>query len=192
MIRGSTPATAARDDARQRREAELAHRALSDASSSAHAPSLIPDELPAVTLPLPSVRNAGLSLASTSIVVSGRRNSSWSTRFGGPFRCGMSSGAIWYDNPQLLLAAPTGRVPFREQLFASNYFRMYGSSIDMLKGGPGDDLVLHSNNDGDPDTGDGGRGRDVCFRAPGVVNCEILMDERRREDWWRAYRQARR
>ena len=34
----------------------------SDAMSSAQAPSLMPDELPAVTEPLPSVRNAGRSL----------------------------------------------------------------------------------------------------------------------------------
>ena len=107
---------------------------------------------------------------------------------GGPGEDRLYGGA----NPQLLVATPTVRVPFRETLVATTYFRMYGSSIDMLKGGPGDDLVLHSNNGGDPDTGDGGRGRDVCFRAPGVVNCEILMDERRREDWWRAYRQAKR
>jgi hypothetical protein len=50
--------------------------------------------LPAVTLPWPSVLNAGLSFASTSIVVSGRMNSSSSTRFAGPFRCAISIGAI--------------------------------------------------------------------------------------------------
>ena len=88
-------------------------------------------------------------------------------------------------NPQLLVAAPTGgRVPFREQLFPGRtYFWMDGSSIDMLLGGPGDDLLANANNDGNPDTGDGGRGRDVCLRTPGVVNCEIFLDEQRSTDW---------
>ena len=47
----------------------------SDAISNAAAPSLSPDEFPAVTEP-PSGRNAGLSLDNTSSAVSGRMNSS--------------------------------------------------------------------------------------------------------------------
>ena len=56
---------------------------LSDASSSAAAPSLIPDELPAVTVPR-SLRNAGRSAASASAVVSGRGCSSTSNRRAAP------------------------------------------------------------------------------------------------------------
>ena len=67
---------------------------LSDAIRSAAAPSFRPDELPAVTEPLPSVRNAGFNLASVSRFVSGRRNSSCSKRFGSPFFCGISTGVI--------------------------------------------------------------------------------------------------
>jgi hypothetical protein len=79
MVRGSTPATAV---ATMRASGVKPNSltARSEASSKAHAPSLIPDELPAVTLPLPSVRNAGLSLLSASRVESGRGNSSCANR----------------------------------------------------------------------------------------------------------------
>ena len=63
MMRGSTPATAVAT-MRAIGSTPSSRAPLSDATSSAAAPSLSPDELPAVTEPLPSVRNAGLSFAS--------------------------------------------------------------------------------------------------------------------------------
>jgi hypothetical protein len=57
-MRGSTPAAAAATT-RARGVSPNRPTAASDASSSAAAPSLSPDALPAVTDPLPSVRNAG-------------------------------------------------------------------------------------------------------------------------------------
>ena len=68
--------------------------ALSDAINNAAAPSLSPDELPAVTDPLPSERNAGLSFAKASNVVRGLMNSSLSTCFGSLLRCGIVTGTI--------------------------------------------------------------------------------------------------
>ena len=76
MTRGGTPAeTVARMRARGVRPLALA--AASEAMIMAQAPSLMPDELPAVTEP-PS-RNAAGSLARISIVVSPRGCSSFST-----------------------------------------------------------------------------------------------------------------
>ena len=62
--------------------------------SSAAAPSLSPDELPAVTEPLPSVRNAGLQLREHLERRVGADELVLSKRFGSPFFCGMSIGAI--------------------------------------------------------------------------------------------------
>ena len=56
------------------------------------APSLIPDALPAVTVP--SFLNAGLSFARFSIVVLNLGNSSVSNTFGSPFLCGITTGTI--------------------------------------------------------------------------------------------------
>src|SRR3954453_10401595 len=56
------------------------------ATTTAHAPSLICDALPAVTVP--SSVNAGRSVASRSTVVSARMPSSRSTTSGSPLRCG--------------------------------------------------------------------------------------------------------
>ncbi len=67
--------------------------ARSDATSSAAAPSLIPEEFPAVTDP--PARNAGLSRASASSVVSARMNSSCSNRRTSPrFSPGTSTAVI--------------------------------------------------------------------------------------------------
>ena len=49
MIAGSTPATARSDDARHRLQPERLRARLARSTSSAAAPSLMPDELPAVT-----------------------------------------------------------------------------------------------------------------------------------------------
>jgi hypothetical protein len=66
---------------------------------------LSPDALPAVTVPRPSVRNAGLSFDSVSSVVSGRRNSSSATS-AVPFRpAGTSTGAISSANTPAARAA---------------------------------------------------------------------------------------
>ena len=73
--RGSTPATALATIRATGLRLNLLI-ASSDAMRSATAPSLRPDELPAVTEPLPSSRNAGFSFDNTSSVVSGLMNSS--------------------------------------------------------------------------------------------------------------------
>ena len=52
-----------RDDARQRRARRCSQRRAPKPTSSAAAPSLSPDELPAVTVPLPSMRKAQPQLA---------------------------------------------------------------------------------------------------------------------------------
>src|ERR1041385_2591447 len=83
MMRGSTPA-AATATTRALGVRPSSSTALSDATSSAHAPSLSPLEFPAVTDPLPSPRNAGLSLARISGVVSGRMPSSSQKIASGP------------------------------------------------------------------------------------------------------------
>ena len=91
MYAGSTPATAeAMTRAIGRRPSSSAVSA--EASSTAAAPSLMPEELPAVTVP--SVRNTGRSWASFSGVVSGRGCSSRSMTVGSPFGCGITTGTI--------------------------------------------------------------------------------------------------
>ena len=55
-----------------------------DAKSTKAAPSLIPEELPAVTVPVPSFKNEGLRVASFSLV---------------QFLFGNSSVSNWYSFP---------------------------------------------------------------------------------------------
>jgi len=89
MIRGGTPATAMPSTRRLRREAVLLRR-RSLASSSAAAPSLTPEALPAVTEP--SGLTTPLSLPSASTVVSRGCSSSLTTV--SPFLPAIVSGAI--------------------------------------------------------------------------------------------------
>lgn len=81
MIAGSTPACA--QDTTRARGADSPKRcaAVREAITTAAAPSLIPEALPAVTEPL-ALSNAGLSLASPSAVVLGRGCSSSATTTG--------------------------------------------------------------------------------------------------------------
>ena len=88
---GSTPAARRRDEPRQRLPASAPPARSRDASSTAAAPSLSPDALPAVTVP-PCLRNAGRSAASSAAVVSGRGCSSVSNVRSAPFACGTSTG----------------------------------------------------------------------------------------------------
>jgi hypothetical protein len=101
MTRGSTPATALVTTRASGVRLYL-RTASSDAISRAEAPSLIPDELPAVTLP--PLRNAGFNFASASVVVVGRMNSSVSTTFGSPRFCGTSTGVISRSKRRLACA----------------------------------------------------------------------------------------
>ena len=59
---------------------------------SAHAPSLMPDALPAVIVPVGLTM--GFNFASPSSVVSGRGCSSRCTQMGSPFFCGTFTGTI--------------------------------------------------------------------------------------------------
>ncbi len=90
MIRGATPATAAAT-MRARGVRPCRFAASSEAISVAHAPSLTPEALPAVTVP--SGRTMALSLASASSVVS-RGCSSRATTIGSPFFAGIVTGTI--------------------------------------------------------------------------------------------------
>ena len=78
IVAGSTPATALETMRAIGRHPSSRARA-SEVTSTAAAPSLMPDELPAVTDPDPSRLKAGLSDASLSRVVSGRGGSSTDT-----------------------------------------------------------------------------------------------------------------
>ena len=69
----------------------------------ADAPSLRPEALPAVTVPF--FRNAGLSLAKPSNVVSGRGCSSVATSNGSPLRCGICTGITSLANKPFSQAA---------------------------------------------------------------------------------------
>ena len=91
MMRGGTPALVS-PSTRASGVRSYFFTASSDAISSAAAPSLTPDALPAVTVP-PSLRNGVPSLASCSIVVS-RGCSSFDTTIGSPLRWGIETGAI--------------------------------------------------------------------------------------------------
>ena len=97
IVRGSTPATAV-ETMRAIGVNPCALAPSSEQTNNAAAPSLSPDELPAVTEPLPSVRNAGFSLASPSAVESARMNSSVVTCLGSPFFCGIATGTISSPN----------------------------------------------------------------------------------------------
>ena len=102
MIAGSTPATAVEmTRASGLRPSSRARDAST--SSTADAPSLIPELLPAVTVP-PS-RNAGRSFASASADVSARGCSSRETTIGSPFRWGTVIGTIWPSNRPASIAA---------------------------------------------------------------------------------------
>jgi len=79
MMAGSTPTTA-QSTSRASGVTPARRAAAALATTSAAAPSVTPLELPAVTLPWPSLRNAGLRLASFSAVICGRGNSSCSKR----------------------------------------------------------------------------------------------------------------
>ena len=74
MMLGSTPATRPGHQPAERREPALRARSARSASTSAAAPSQMPEALPAVTTP--SFLKYGGSLASASGVVSGRMCSS--------------------------------------------------------------------------------------------------------------------
>ena len=91
MTRGATPALAA-PLTRASGSSPYRSTAASEASSRAAAPSLMPDALPAVTLP--PARKAGLSAASDSAVVLARGCSSVSTTVTAPRRPGTSTGTI--------------------------------------------------------------------------------------------------
>ena len=84
MTAGSTPATAV-ETTRASGLRPSARARSASTSSTAEAPSLIPELLPAVTDP-PSGRNAGRSRASASRLVSARGCSSRSMTSGSPFR----------------------------------------------------------------------------------------------------------
>src|SRR6185503_4461538 len=91
MIDGSTPDEAnARILAKGLRPSCAARSAFM--TSTAAAPSLIPDALPAVTLPCLS--NAGRNAESASSVAPALMNSSLSNATGSPLRCGSITGTI--------------------------------------------------------------------------------------------------
>ncbi|MCY1297258.1 hypothetical protein D9M70_466910 [compost metagenome] len=102
MMRGSQPAVAM-PTTRPRAFKPWRLAASGLASSSAQAPSLTPEALPAVTLP--SLRNGVPSLASCSRVVSPRGCSSCSTTFAGPLRWAISTGTISLARRPLAWAA---------------------------------------------------------------------------------------
>ncbi len=91
MMRGATPATAAATTRAFGSNPNF-FAASADATSTAQAPSLTPEALPAVTVP--SGLTTPLSLDSDSSVVSARGCSSLSTTSGLPFFCGIVTGTI--------------------------------------------------------------------------------------------------
>ena len=102
MIAGSMPATAVATT----RAIGFRPRAFARSASTsrtADAPSLIPELLPAVTLP-PS-RKAGRSLASASSDESARGCSSRVTRIGSPFFCATGTGTSWPSKAPRSIAA---------------------------------------------------------------------------------------
>ena len=101
MIRGATPAVAM-PMTRARGVRPWRAAAASLASSSAQAPSLTPDALPAVTLP--SGRTTPFSFASASRLVS-RGCSSLATTIGSPFFCAIVTGVISASKKPLFCAA---------------------------------------------------------------------------------------
>ena len=102
MIRGATPAVAA-PRMRATGVRPCFSAASGEAMTSAQAPSLTPEALPAVTEP-PS-RKGVFNAASLSIVV-WRGCSSVSTTTGSPLRCGMVTGVISFAiRPDAMAAA---------------------------------------------------------------------------------------
>ena len=100
MTAGSTPATAV-DTTRAIGRSPSARARSASTSSTADAPSLMPELLPAVTEP-PSVRNAGRSFASASRLVSARGCSSRATTTG---RLALAPGHLDRDD---LVVEPAG------------------------------------------------------------------------------------
>src|SRR3990170_2762023 len=104
LARGATPAAAeATTRAIGRRPRRPAKTSL--ASTSTAAPSFRPELLPAVTVP--SLRKAGFSRPSDSIVVSRRGRSSTATGTGSPLRCG-TGAAMALRRELVLLTARDG------------------------------------------------------------------------------------
>ncbi len=103
---GSTPATALATMRATGFSPSVLAR-LASTTSTAAAPSLRPEEFPAVTVP-PALNAAG-SLASISSVVSGRGCSSSSTRVVGPLRRGTSTGTTSCANRPARNASPARR-----------------------------------------------------------------------------------
>ncbi len=97
MYLGSTP-TVAYASTRASGVFPRSRAQLSVATASAAAPSLMPDALPAVTVPS-FAWNAALRAASFSTVVPARGYSSRSTRTGAPFRCGTIDGHDFVCKP---------------------------------------------------------------------------------------------
>jgi hypothetical protein len=107
MIRGATPAVAY--DTTRASGAAPTRRALSDVvTTSAAAPSLMPDAFPAVTDP--SLANAGLSAPSVSAVVPARGYSSVrKVTVARPFFAGISTGTISAANRPSRIASAARR-----------------------------------------------------------------------------------
>ena len=112
MIFGSTPAVAY-DRMRASGGVPALRSAWPVTTTSADAPSLMPDAFPAVTEP--SFLNAGFSAPSFSAVVPARGYSSVSMRSGSPFFCGTSTATISASK----LPSPTARTA-RRWLSAAN------------------------------------------------------------------------
>ena len=103
---GWTPATAVATTLAIGRSPSSRARSASTRSSAA-APSLMPELLPAVTVP--PVLNAGLSAASASAEVSGRGCSSRSTTVDAPLRPATVTGTSWPSNRPASMAATARR-----------------------------------------------------------------------------------
>ena len=91
MMRGSTPTVVA-PMILARGFKPYCATASSEATNTAAAPSLMPEALPAVTVP--SALTTPLSLAKVSNVVEARGKPSLSTTTGSPFFCGMVTAMI--------------------------------------------------------------------------------------------------
>ena len=95
---GSTPTWAQETTLASGGEQASSFTAAPDTNTTAAAPSLIPEALPAVTVPVPSLINAGLSLLRPSTVVPCRGNSSASTVVAPEGREGVKDGSNqWTD-----------------------------------------------------------------------------------------------
>ena len=102
IIAGSTPATP-RECQRSLGRSPSSAAFAADIITTAAAPSLMLDALPAVTLP--SGLNTGRSVASLSSVVSARGPSSCDTTTGSPRRCATLTGVICSLNRPFCIAA---------------------------------------------------------------------------------------